>query len=125
MIVKQQNIFMAKVIIISSIFFGCSTFETVETTNEETVFLNNNLVPNPSYGMQSEEIRNLLEATPIGSDISLHQGEGGEWHLRIEKIFTADNIQEEASEYFEDTTIEEVVLPKNREEVSSIESITI
>jgi len=125
MIVKQQNVFMAQLIMVSSLFLGCSTLETAETTSEETVFLDNNLVPNPSYGMQSEEIKNLLEATPIGSDISLHQGEGGEWHLRIEKIFTADNIQEEASEYFENTTIEEEHLPENIQEISSIESITI
>jgi len=125
MIVKQQNVFMAQLIMVSSLFLGCSTLETVETASEETVFLDNNLVTNPSYGMQSEEIKNLLEATPIGSDISLHQGEGGEWHLRIEKIFTADNIQEEASEYFENTTIEEEHLPENIQEISSIESITI
>jgi hypothetical protein len=59
------------------------------------------------YGIYTADIKNLLEASPIGSEIYLKEGENGEWHLRIEKIFTAESFSTESAKYFEEKLIDE------------------
>jgi len=75
----------------------------VESTIENTPVLQGENV----YGMYTSDIKNLLEASPIGSEIYLKEGENGEWHLRIEKIFTAESFSRESAKYFEETVIDE------------------
>jgi hypothetical protein len=91
---------------------GCASIEKSEIKNKENVSklaTSNNITLSEEniYGVYTNDIKSLLEASPIGSEISLKEGENGEWHLKIEKIFTAENISIEASEYFEDAVVEE------------------
>ncbi|NEW61399.1 hypothetical protein GSY74_08900 [Sulfurovum sp. bin170] len=60
----------------------------------------------PTYGEHTADIEKLLAVTPIGSEISLEETEDGELRLRIEKIFTAGNSQDE-------TLTEEIMLEEN------------
>jgi hypothetical protein len=59
------------------------------------------------YGVYTADIQNLLEASPIGSEIYLKEGDNGEWHLRIEKIFTAESFSRESAKYFEEKVLDE------------------
>ena len=59
----------------------------------------------PKYGAYAEDIDELLAVAPIGSKVTLNETEDGEIYLRIEKIFTAQTIQENTST--EETIFEE------------------
>jgi len=111
MMKKITNITLVNLVLVYLIS-GCALIEKSETTNKESVSktaTNNNITLSEEniYGVYTSDIKNLLEASPIGSEISLKEGDNGEWHLKIEKIFTAENISVEASEYFEETMVEE------------------
>jgi len=60
----------------------------------------------PAYGEHTEDIEKLLAVTPIGSEVSLEETENGELHLKIEKTFTAENIQDEIPK-------EEIIVEEN------------
>ena len=93
---------IAHLILLTYIFFGCAkqdTIKTVETTNIVTEKnLDNKIVKKPvtstEYGQHTDEIQEILSATPLGSEIYLEQKESGEWYLKIEKTFTAKKNEE-------------------------------
>ena len=76
----------------------------VESAIEENVPM---LTEENVYGVYTADIQNLLEASPIGSEIYLKEGDNGEWHLRIEKIFTAESFSCESAKYFEEKVLDE------------------
>jgi hypothetical protein len=76
----------------------------VESAIEENVPM---LTEENVYGVYTADIQNLLEASPIGSEIYLKEGDNGEWHLRIEKIFTAESFSRESAKYFEEKVLDE------------------
>ena len=79
------------------------TQEMVESTVEKIPVLTEENV----YGVYTSDIKNLLEASPIGSEIYLKEGKNGEWHLRIEKIFTAESFSSDSAKYFEEKIVDE------------------
>jgi len=77
----------------------------------------------PVYGAYAEDIDELLAVAPIGSEVTLDETENGDIHLRIEKVFTARQNQDNAQ-------TEEIVLEEEpyQEEIDSSlygETITI
>jgi len=66
-----------------------------------------NLLESKIYGVHTNDIQVLLDATPIGSEISLEEGDDGEWHLKIEKIFTVENMNHQEVEYIDEPLREE------------------
>jgi len=90
---------------------GCATVDKTDAKSEEIIGSSIDTAPVVTqeniYGVYTSDIQNLLDATPIGSEIYLEEVENGEWHLRIEKIFTAEDLSLEASKYFEDAVVEE------------------
>ena len=93
---------IAHLILLTYIFLGCAkqdTIKTVETTNTVTEKnLDNEIVKesvtSTEYGQHTDEIQEILSATPLGSEIYLEQKESGEWYLKIEKTFTAKKNEE-------------------------------
>ena len=102
--------------IISLMFNACVKIEIKDdnksskkvTNLESSIIQTNELHDNVStYGENTaEDIEKLLAVTPIGSQISLEETEDGELRLRIEKIFTAQTIQDNIS-------TEEIILEEN------------
>ena len=89
---------------------GCAFIEKRENTPPKETRIEINqapLVENQIYGIHTTDIQVLLDATPIGSEISLQEGENGEWHLKIEKVFTVENRNYEGTEYLEESLEEE------------------
>ena len=54
------------------------------------------------YGIHTNDIQVLLDATPIGSEISIEEGKDGSWYLKIEKVFTAENLNTQELDYVEE-----------------------
>ena len=109
-----KNIKKFELLIVLFFLSSCSTVEKREVLSQEEVtatFIERNPAPimaqEAIYGLHTEDIQTLLEASPIGSEIYLKEGKNGEWHLRIEKIFTAESLNSETSQYFEDSLTEE------------------
>ena len=103
------------VLSLSLLFFlsACVPSEKVEIEKSPEV-VKESAIENPPvvqeeniYGIYTSDIKNLLEASPIGSEIYLKEGENGEWHLRIEKIFTAESLTNESAKYFEESAVDE------------------
>ena len=108
--IKNINVLSLSVLLFLS---ACVPSEKIETKSQEVVVQSAieedipMLTEENVYGVYTADIQNLLEASPIGSEIYLKEGENGEWHLRIEKIFTAENFSKESAKYFEETLIDE------------------
>jgi len=110
-----KNVRSLKLLIPIVIFFfsGCATVDKTDAKSKDVIGSSINTAPvvtqakGDVYGVYTSDIQNLLDATPIGSEIYLEEVENGEWHLRIEKIFTAEDLSLEASKYFEDAVVEE------------------
>jgi len=98
----QRLIFIGLVIL--GLFHGCATIEKSDVP-EQNITVAESIINYPSpderYGAYTSDIEALLNATPIGSEIYLKEGDNGEWYLKIEKIFTSENIAQEAAEYFQ------------------------
>jgi len=111
---------------VMAIYFinGCATIEKTESKPPQQVTLGvseASLLENQIYGIHTNDIQVLLDATPIGSEISLEEGEDGEWHLKIEKIFTVENINRQEVDYIDEPLREE----KNNDVVALYSSETI
>ena len=108
--IKNINVLSLSVLLFLS---ACVPSEKIETKSQEVVVKSviEETVPMLTeenvYGVYTADIQNLLEASPIGSEIYLKEGDHGEWHLRIEKIFTAESFSRESAKYFEETVIDE------------------
>ena len=107
--IKNINVLSLSVLFLLS---ACVPSEKIETKSQEMVVevaMENTptLTEENVYGMYTADIKNLLEASPIGSEIYLKEGENGEWHLRIEKIFTAESFSSESAKYFEEKVVDE------------------
>jgi len=98
----QRLIFIGLVIL--GVFNGCATIEKSDVP-EQNITVAESIInyssPDERYGVYTSDIETLLEATPIGSEIYLKEGDNGEWYLKIEKIFTSENLAQEAAEYFQ------------------------
>jgi hypothetical protein len=89
---------------------GCAMIEKTESKTKEIAIVETNQAPlsEPKiYGVHTNDIKVLLDATPIGSEISLQEGRNGEWHLKIEKVFTVENMNHAEIEYYEVPVVEE------------------
>jgi hypothetical protein len=89
---------------------GCAMIEKTESKTKEIAIVETNQAPlsEPQiYGVHTNDIKVLLDATPIGSEISLQEGMNGEWHLKIEKVFTVENMNHAEVEYYEVPVVEE------------------
>jgi uncharacterized protein YceK len=106
--IKSLNLLSLVVILFLS---GCATVDKTDIRSNNIVLSSMNTAPVVTqeniYGVYTSDIQSLLDATPIGSEIYLKEEANGEWHLRIEKIFTAEDLILEASKYFEDNASEE------------------
>jgi len=115
-----KNIRSLKLLTPIVIFFlsGCATVDKADATSQNIISSSIDTAPVVTqeniYGAYTNDIQNLLDVTPIGSEIYLKEEGNGEWHLRIEKIFTAEDLSSEASKYFEEAVTEE----KNSEVIS-------
>lgn len=89
---------------------GCAMIEKTESKTQENASIEMNQPPlseRAIYGEHTNDIKMLLDATPIGSEISLQEGVNGEWHLKIEKVFTVGNMNHTEVEYYEVPPVEE------------------
>jgi len=89
---------------------GCSSVDKTEevSSKQATIEVSETAsLKNQIYGVHTTDIQVLLDATPIGSEISLQEGESGEWHLKIEKVFTVENSNYERDDYIEESLEEE------------------
>jgi hypothetical protein len=108
--IKNINVLSLSVLFLLS---ACVPSEKIETKNQELVVksaIEENvpmLTEENAYGVYTADIQTLLEASPIGSEIYLKEGDHGEWHLRIEKIFTTESFSTESAKYFEEKVIDE------------------
>jgi len=89
---------------------GCAMIEKTETTPPKQAIIEVDKAPlmqKQTYGIHTNDIQVLLDATPIGSEISLEEGENGEWCLKIEKVFTVENRKHQELEFTEEPSNEE------------------
>jgi len=112
---------------LSVLFFlsACVPNEKVETKSQEIVEVATieeapAITEENIYGIYTSDIQNLLELSPIGSEIYLKEEENGDLYLRIEKIFTAENFRKESAKYFEESVVDE----ENSEVVSGSDTST-
>jgi len=112
---------------LSVLFFlsACVPNEKVETKSQEIVEVATiekapAITEENIYGIYTSDIQNLLELSPIGSEIYLKEEENGDLYLRIEKIFTAESFSKESAKYFEESVVDE----ENSEVISGSDTYT-
>jgi len=112
---------------LSVLFFlsACVPNEKVETKSQEIVEVATiekapAITEENIYGIYTSDIQNLLELSPIGSEIYLKEEENGDLYLRIEKIFTAESFSKESAKYFEESVVDE----ENSEVISGSDTST-
>lgn len=87
----KQITILTYVVLITSISTLLNSNEQNKYTEPTTTQMHEIDAPSESitYGEHTTEIEALLSVTPVGADIYLEEQEDGNWYLKIEKTFTA------------------------------------